>query len=176
MPITLRANPAEDTQVKGAITRSRKRTPFQLEVDAVVKPMVAEWESKGKPEPLFNEETGKVDPNPEAPTYRYTIDKGDRSEMKEVVRRACTLFKAAPYWYLDQENEGDLAGTITIKFAPMSPPPKPEKVAEGSEDGQAPQGQEGGQEGGDQAPQGTGDLEGDQEGDQESERTGRRGR
>jgi hypothetical protein len=107
MAITLRDNPADDTQTDLAPGRNRERDDFQKGVDETVKGLVGTDN-----------------------TYRYTVAKDDKGDMKRIVRRATDIHKQTPVWFKDSAHED---GTVTIKFRVQ---PKPVK-AEGN--GQADQ-------------------------------------
>lgn len=111
MPITFNETPetVEDTQNEVASGRSRERDETQLSLDNIVKAMVAEWTSKGKPTP----ENG-------APRKRFTVPTKDRSAFKNMIRRATTLHKVTPMWYKDVKS-GD---NTTVKFAIVPQPAK----------------------------------------------------
>lgn len=103
----------EDTQNEVASGRSRERDETQVALDNIVKAMVDEWTSKGKPTP----ENG-------APRKRFMVPTKDRSAFKNMIRRSTTLHKVAPMWYKDVKS-GD---NTTVKFAIVPQPAKPVKV------------------------------------------------
>jgi hypothetical protein len=133
MAISLKANPEQDTQTELSQGRNRDRDEFQQMIDGQVKELVQAWREKGAPAPLTNAETGAAEPNPEAPTLRYTVDQGERNAMKQVIRRACTLYKADAVWYKDAARDD---GTVTVKFSPG--PKKATASAESNGQAEAP--------------------------------------
>jgi hypothetical protein len=122
--ITLKDNPTQDAQTELNQGRTRVRDDFQKERDTEVAELVKAWETAGKPAPVLNQATGQMDPNPNAPTRRYTVGKDDKNAMKLVIRRAATLAKVGTAWYKDAVNDD---GTVTVKFSPAPLPPKAEK-------------------------------------------------
>ena len=155
--IALIDNPEDDTQTALLQPRNFGRDEFQQKRDAELLEKVNEWRAKGSPQPVHDQATNTLQPNPEAPFLRYTVDKANLADIKRAVRRAAQLHKVGLSWYPDRKNE---SGTVTIKFSPTVLPPKADKTAEnGQAEGQPegqPEGQTEGQPEGEQEPQGRG--------------------
>jgi hypothetical protein len=111
--ITLKDNPAEDTQTELQPGRSRERDEFQTAVDKTVEGLVGTDN-----------------------TYRYTVAKADKSDMKKIVRRATDLHKQIPVWFKDQAHDD---GTVTVKFRVQPKPAKTEANGQAEQSADAEQ-------------------------------------
>jgi len=83
-------------------TRTNERDEFQQSVDHEVGTLKAAWLKASKPAP-----------GPKAPYHRYVVEKDDRTELKNVVRRAARLHEVAVVFFKDAVTEN---GLYQVKF------------------------------------------------------------
>jgi hypothetical protein len=98
--------------------RNTARDETQVALDTAVGGLVKSWAEAGKP--------GRD----KAPAKRYVVVKADVSGLKSMIRRACTLHKVAPVWFVDNKRDD---GTVAVKFTvgPIPPKaPKPDPAAD----------------------------------------------
>jgi hypothetical protein len=106
MPITLHeAAEIEQNEIR---TRSNERDEFQVMVDGDVARLKDAWMKAKTPAP-----------GPKSPSHRYVVEKGDRAELKNVVRRAARLHEVTVTFYKDAVTQD---GLYQVKFN-LSPLP-----------------------------------------------------
>jgi hypothetical protein len=101
-------------------TRSNDRDEFQQAIDKDVSALKEAWEKNRKPAP-----------GPKAPYHRYVIEKDDRAELKNVIRRACRLYQVAAVFFTDVATGN---GLYQVKFN-LQPMPKKEEAKEETAEG-----------------------------------------
>jgi uncharacterized protein involved in type VI secretion and phage assembly len=119
MAITLTDAPNDDTQTELASGRSRDRDPQQVKIDGDVAALVAGWNAQGKPAPA------------QSPAKTYTVLKVERSEAKDMIRKAGRLHKIMPVFFKDAvRKDGRVAIKYTVTAIPAKAAETPAPVAE----------------------------------------------
>jgi len=101
MAITLHTDTVELPEQTDLVV-GRHRDEFQQDTDGDVLILKGNTASAGWPES-----------DPTKLFHRYVVDADDATEMKSVIRRACTLHKVEAVFYKDAKTE---AGHVSIKF------------------------------------------------------------
>lgn len=125
MALTKPIKSVEDTNEDEApVSRTHERDADQLARDADAKALHAAWEAAGKPDhaTLTSKAGFKV-----AKKVVYLVSKDDRKVVKDMIRRACLLYKGIPVYVKDLTTED---GEIRIKWTYSPPAPKAETPAE----------------------------------------------
>jgi hypothetical protein len=93
--------------------RTKGRDEYQRNLDKMTEPMVKEWEAKGKPQPITNED-GSLEHNPESPYLSVDVAKDEKAALKTQARRAASLYKADTLFYQDSDPDDD--GIVTVQW------------------------------------------------------------
>lgn len=109
MALTL-TDVTEDTgQTELSTGRSRWRDAEQQKVDSDVAALLAGWNAQNKPAPA------------QSPAHAYKVPKAQKSDLKDLIRKAGRFHKTAIVFYKDKANED---GTVYVKFTVAALPPK----------------------------------------------------